>query len=362
VSPAGRLSAASSKQARSAIPAVTSINGLPSESKPTRRSANVVVTPDDRMPVGAIELERGGHRPGDTQPAVAPSPDTLPELDVDRICRQLVELHKQRNAAMRTRIGLMHPFGALARQLVAQTIPDSDAKGDAVRDRGKAIVTAITKNKLTGLNESERMIAIVMRPVADRFIEAEKIFRAWQNELDRKILKLVVQLPVWSRFKVRGFGPPSLALIVGEAGDLSNYANPAKLWKRFGLHVYKGKAASTWKRCGGITAEEFLQLGYVGTRNSVMYTIGGNLIRAKNPEYAKVYNDRKAYEKARDPKCRAHMRALRFMRKRLLRELWRAWRDLPTNPLQAEHPAGSELEAKLRHARAVDAPAQGRAA
>ena len=50
-------------------------------------------------------------------------------------------------------------------------------------------------------------------------------------------------LPVASFVEeTRGFGYLGLAQIVAEAGDLSNYANPAKLWKRFGLAVIDGRA------------------------------------------------------------------------------------------------------------------------
>ena len=49
----------------------------------------------------------------------------------------------------------------------------------------------------------------------------------------------------------KGFGLPSLAVVVGEAGDLANYPNPGKLWARFGGHPFEkdgeNHMGATWK-------------------------------------------------------------------------------------------------------------------
>ena len=65
-------------------------------------------------------------------------------------------------------------------------------------------------------------------------------------------------------------------------------------------------------------------------RRSAIWTIGDSLIKQNEDGYRAVYDERKQYEKARDPemsKMYAHRRAQRYMEKRLLRDLWRAWRD-----------------------------------
>lgn len=150
---------------------------------------------------------------------------------------------------------------------------------------------------------------------------------------------LARQLPVvqWAE-SIRGFALPSLAAIVGEAGDLSWYRNPAKLWKRFSLHVIGVKAS---KRVKGDATQEF-----VPRRRAEMHVIGDNLVRAGGP-YADLYRARKVYEieklaaqgigvkpesqiseKDRDKFMSAgqvHKRALRYIEKRLLVNLWRVW-------------------------------------
>jgi hypothetical protein len=113
-----------------------------------------------------------------------------------------------------------------------------------------------------------------------------------------------------------------LAVIVGVAGDLSNYSNPAKLWKRFGLAVIDGRAQRKVTN-----TEQAIAMGYSPMRRSAMWTIGDAVIKTQG-EYRELYLDRKMYEAERDPemsKMHCHRRAQRYMEKRLLRDLWRAW-------------------------------------
>jgi len=148
------------------------------------------------------------------------------------------------------------------------------------------------------------------------------------------------RLPVcewWITEKGRSY--TGLALIVGEAGDLSNYANPAKLWKRFGVAVLDGI------RQGGLsknaTAEQWIEHGYNKKRRSVLWTIGDSLLKTngKTGKYKRIYDERKKFEMKRLKKVwvadgkkaksfkpgHAHRRAQRYMEKRLLVDLWNEW-------------------------------------
>jgi hypothetical protein len=86
-----------------------------------------------------------------------------------------------------------------------------------------------------------------------------------------------------------------------------------------------------------------------------MFVIGDNLVKGKSA-YRAVYDERKVYERqkaqaeglkvapsAKIPKEKhaeyrseghSHLRAKRYMEKRLLRDLWRAWRDHESNATQ----------------------------
>jgi hypothetical protein len=155
---------------------------------------------------------------------------------------------------------------------------------------------------------------------------------------------------------VRGVGIGSFAGVIGEAGDLSGYSNPAKLWKRMGMAVIEGgRQRKVASREG---AEKH---GYVPARRSVMFVIGECILKAQVRKVkddagkdtgarsaigplGQLYLDRKVFELikceaiAADPEqtakfggenyapaLHAHKRAQRYIEKRFLRDLWAAW-------------------------------------
>lgn len=171
------------------------------------------------------------------------------------------------------------------------------------------------------------------------------------RKAEEKILTKAAQsLAVWPYVEaIKGFGALSLAQIVGEAGDVGSYGGPAKLWKRFGLAVFNGRAQG---RPDKPTAEDWVALGYSAERRSLVFVIGDNMIRARNPEFRALYDQRKAYEIERDPEMRkivAHLRAKRYAEKRVLRDLWRAWRAataLPASPVLDASPLSEPVRAE----------------
>jgi hypothetical protein len=143
--------------------------------------------------------------------------------------------------------------------------------------------------------------------------------------------------------QVCGFGIGSLAAIVGECGDLSNYSTHSKLWKRMGLAPMGGKAMSTWRRSGGLTSDQWQDAGYSPSRRSIVWNIGACVMKAQSAKvnketgevikpagpYRVLYDQRKELELTRcESKANANARALRYLDKRILRDLWKEWRKL----------------------------------
>ena len=184
-----------------------------------------------------------------------------------------------------------------------------------------------------------------------------------EEKFTKKMEKLAASLPVWDAFGkgIKGFGARSLAVIVGEAGDLSAYPKKGHLWKRMGLapFVKNGVARSghQWRTKGGLTADEWKAFGYSPKRRSVMYVIGETMVKHQSV-YREVYLQRKDYLKARAeaaglqvvpsakiPKGKQaeyvsageiHAQSLYYMEKQLLRDLHRAWRAESQVPVMAE--------------------------
>src|SRR5690606_39017581 len=87
--------------------------------------------------------------------------------------------------------------------------------------------------------------------------EAQASIREKRKVYERSLVKAAKQLPQAKIVdEIRGLGMLGFAQIVAEVGDFSDYDSPAKVWKRMGLAPYMGKAASTWRREGGLSAKE----------------------------------------------------------------------------------------------------------
>lgn len=185
----------------------------------------------------------------------------------------------------------------------------------------------------------------------------------------------------WARHEdQRGFSKGTLlalARVIGETGDLGNYANPGKVWKRMGCAPAEDRfgevlAPATLMRSqykGHMTKTMWEEYGYCPRRHSIMWNIAECLIKQnRNPKTGWVGPYRRRYDEAKlrfyelhkndwkwndctsckgtamnceGPclKCRgtgkqcrrADLHGHTVMAKLLLKNLWRAWnrdRDL----------------------------------
>lgn len=171
-----------------------------------------------------------------------------------------------------------------------------------------------------------------------------------RKAVEKRLAKLAEQLPAaaWV-LAVPGVGMGSLAAIIGETGDLSNYANPAKVWKRLGFAPYQGHAGSTWKRDSWrprtLTKDEWIANPFSGAKYSVCQQIALALFKKQwvgkaksetgegqpNGVYGEVYFARRKRTAETHPDwtpAHANADALRVMMKRLLRDLWVAWQAM----------------------------------
>lgn len=191
--------------------------------------------------------------------------------------------------------------------------------------------------------------------------------------LEKLIKKEVRNLPAYEWVKnVKGFGEMSFGTIIGETGDLANYSNPAKVWKRMGLAVIDGARQGNPGK--GASAEDWERHGYVSRRRSTVWNGGNGIIGcmgrgprlapgadpdevAELTEYQRLFVKRLRIEGPRLPKQNgetvvvnketgeqretfskhAANRAKRYVEKRVLRDLWREWRRAIGLPLGEPH-------------------------
>jgi len=199
----------------------------------------------------------------------------------------------------------------------------------------KAIIRNLAKLREEGfpVNDISELELIEPFELAQIPIQAHRVHFGNEIEVMAKKLK------VWPWVNgIRGAGPLNLGLIVGVARDLSNFPDFHKLWKWFGL-------APGQRRIKGKKTD------YDPQNRSIAFNVSESLMKQNKEYYRKVFEDRKAYlipkhpewallktkrrfdedeedqGKAKKAKWKYHDEALRYLAKRFLRDLWRAWRD-----------------------------------
>lgn len=209
--------------------------------------------------------------------------------------------------------------------------PNSDDKTrEAIRGKAAKITAKAMSGKGCDIHGLEADIEVILQS-----IEPLELVRT-AVELEMK--KITRKLTVWTSWgkSVRGLGELGLSVIIAETGDLANYSNPAKVWKRLGLAPFqKGTltmAAATWRSKGGLTAEDWTSYGYSPRRRAEIHScVGDPLFRHQTMAsgiYRVIYDKRRAHTATTHAdwtKAHSHNDALRIMTKQLLADLWCAW-------------------------------------
>lgn len=278
-----------------------------------------------------------------------------PKTDVKWVCEQLQSLQRERAWLMKT----VNMFRNRLRAMVACRLGYSPA--DSEKDREAKFKEADVYIKGVGAMNDEE-IDNAYHKLIRKTLEGIGGLEELKGSIEKAMEKHAKSLPVagWVvHTDQRGLGIPLLAVIIGETGDLSNYANPAKLWKRLGCAPYDSRRlnlcrmGSTWKRGkeGNLKAEEWAEFGYCARRRSISYLIGKgimmlNYTQETNEEtgekritwvgpYRRKLDEAKASmaEKHPDdplyPKMRCNYHGMLMATKLLLKNLWVEWNNHP---------------------------------
>lgn len=231
----------------------------------------------------------------------------------------------------------------------------------------------VLKELLDRLTVAHRMREDLIKPRVALTNQITKIMKKWKekgtpiskedfglstNEIHseaeinftKTMIDIAKQLPCHEWWvSVKGRSSLGLALILAETGDLSNYPNPAKVWRRMGLDVWEGEANKN-KFKG-------MNTGYSKRRRKVAFVVANPLIQNRDNPYREIFDNRKVYEIERDtlgynkeyvernksfmsrtyttskkkiengqlPQCVINYRAHRYMTKRLIKDLWVEW-------------------------------------
>lgn len=338
----------SSEKTRTDMPPATS-----------RRKAAHRSTPVSVMP--SVPLSEIGHTSRDIHD---PAADLAPNDDVSlgpcdthdaaaHVVSQIIELWRQRQDLHRAEKSLTLQMRAICRRLACKGVPARELTVAEKKDADTLYKAAL------GEDGAQHRLMVAAFDFILPFSQARAVLEAKRGEAEKALKKMAKDAPAFEWADgIKNLGALSFAAIIGEAGDISKYGTVSKLWKRMGLAVINGE------RQRKIAGDAALLHGYSPQRRSVMWNVGCSLIggmgrgprpgvgedislRADLTYYQKLFIERLRYEATRDPEKHAKepvvnaktgelresfskiawARAKRYAEKRLLKHLWRAWRE-----------------------------------
>lgn len=238
--------------------------------------------------------------------------------ELDELCSTIVERCSQRADMHRAEIKLTLQLKAICRRFV---------KGDIAE-------SALLYRSIEG--KSDHPLRTTALAVTQVLLKARADIRKGRLLIEAQLEQDVRALPIWPRVRAtHGLGFLGVALLIGATGDLRRYSNHSKVWKRLGLAVIDGRCQRK------VPGPEGIRQGFSPNRRSTVWNLGSNMLRtqsglptgrrykAREPGPFRLgYDARKAYELANGlHKAHAHNRAKRYMEKKLVRNIWRAWRE-----------------------------------
>lgn len=281
-------------------------------------------------------------------------------LSVTEACQEIQDLYlvfrRYENSASKTRNVM---YACVASSLgYRPSLDDNDRERayavalDLIERVGKGEQLSTDERKLKGMIEVQLGSVTSFNDMADDCIS--------------KIVSLFEFLPSqvieWMQHPDQnGFADKLLARIIGETGDLANYAAPGKLWKRMGCapHEKNGEvhACSTWRKRSTSKENGVVKLtareweagnggpGYCPRRRAVVHVVADTLLKSnyvrrrrpdKTMEIMATGPYRQRYDHARVtslsnpshaswPKQWHHLHSLLLAGKLLLKNLWIVW-------------------------------------
>lgn len=253
------------------------------------------------------------------------------------ICSVLQELQVRRKFWIGVTNKQTNAMGALVRRLLGFVGDQSEEDREKCKKRAARIVSRAMSGEEQ--DEEDAGVASAMTPDFKAFGEALLPPQARRHDIELQMKRAVRKLPIagWAK-GVRGLGEIGVAVIVGEAGDLSNYATERKLWRRLGMGMAPGHEAhaySTWRVKGGLTSEDWTSAGYSPRRRAEIHScVAEPMFRQQTVvigPYRQAYDKRRAHCEMTHPdwtKGHLHADGLRIMTKKLLSDLWSEWRSV----------------------------------
>jgi nitroreductase len=247
------------------------------------------------------------------------------------ICGAIQSLHREREFLKRVRIKIENARAAEIRSALGYHAGMKEKERATYVKRAEKLIRCILKGK--DVPEEDRAVAARWTAMIFLIEEGLAPFRRHESDLAKQMYDLASQLPIASWIDtVRGCDYVQLAMIIGETGDLANYSNVSKLWKRLGLMPFNGQMPKQWAIKGGLTKEEWTKLGYSPRRRSIMHVCSVSLLMQNDGIFRDRYDQAKATAAVAHPDwkpCHLHAHALLCCVKFFVKHLWCHWNSKP---------------------------------
>ena len=259
-----------------------------------------------------------------------------PKLSVAKICEELQALQRRRAWHLKSR-NMIH-------NRLIHTVAGTLGYSSGLEEKERAAFFKEAREVIKQAMNDE--IVSEENSIIKTAMEAVDAFDRMKLDAERRMKVFAKTLPVakWVEHKDQcGFGLLFLAIVIGETGDLSNYANPAKVWRRMGCApwTFDGKTAMgcTW-RCGAegkLPAAEWEEFGYSPRRRSIAFLIGEGMVKQNGARekpkrkcgpYRLRYDETKVTFAEKHPeykRLRCHLHGMLLATKLLLKNLWIEW-------------------------------------
>lgn len=244
---------------------------------------------------------------------------------LDRQCEDIIVEYRNMRRAERLKLRNENTIGADVRSMLGFSVDLDEKSRAAIRSEADRTIKAVMDGETDGIDghiAEYVMCAKMANENFDRLVTAKK----------KNLVKMVRCLPAWEFVKpIRGAAENSVYSMIGECGNLSNYANPAKVWKRLGLHVYNGSAPSTWRKGikKGMDSDGWIEMGYSPARRSSVFVWADSMMKMNKDKYREIYEREKekklSLESDEWPRMRCHLHGLRVMSKKFVADFWGAW-------------------------------------
>ncbi len=254
---------------------------------------------------------------------------TTATVNKTELCKKLMGLQRKRAVLIKSRIMQANRLQAIIAGTLGYSAGLPEKQRTQLFKDSQSLINQIAKGEEVDCDYQGVVLATLTG------IES---FTKGQKELEKTMETIATELPVSSWIEQenqRGIGILSLGIIIGETGDLDNYANPAKVWRRLGCapHEFNGqrKMGSTWRggKEGKLPAAEWEAFGYSPRRRSISYLIGKGIVYQNKGEYRKRYDETKKLIQQKHPEykpLRCDRHGMLLATKLFLKNLWVEWR------------------------------------